>query len=141
VETGKEWFDVVIFDCPPILVLSDTSVVSGLAEGAIMVAQHRRFPRSMMVQGQTVLQNLGTKILGVALTNVDVKYDRNFRCYTVYRGYGYEKSKEETTPEESTVNSARKIPLPWVTRVKVSEHSGESFRARAERPQFREDVC
>jgi polysaccharide biosynthesis transport protein len=142
VETGKEWFDVVIFDCPPILGVSDTSVVSGLAEGAIIVARHRRFPRSMMVQGQALLQNLGTKILGVALTNVDVKYDRNFRYHPAYRGYGYDKLKEETTParEESMVSSARKIPLPSVTKAKVSEHSVKSFQARAERPSFRDDV-
>jgi polysaccharide biosynthesis transport protein len=143
VETAKEWFDVVIFDCPPILGVSDTSVVSGLTEGAIIVAQHRRFPRSMMVRGQAVLQNLGTKILGVALTSVDLKYDRNFRYYVAYRGYGYENLKAQTTPEreESMTNSARKIPLPWATKAKISEHSVESFQARAERPAFRDEVC
>ncbi|MBV8279600.1 MAG: polysaccharide biosynthesis tyrosine autokinase [Verrucomicrobia bacterium] len=142
VETVKEWFDIVIFDCPPILGLSDTSVVSSLAEGAIIVAQHRRFPRSMMVRGQAVLQNLGTKILGVALTEVEVKYDRNFRYFTAYRGYGYENLKEQTTPAraESMVNSPHKIPLPSVTKAKISEHSVKGFQARGERPAFRNDV-
>jgi Mrp family chromosome partitioning ATPase len=132
----------VIFDCPPILGIRDTSILSGLVEGAIIVAQHRRFPRSMMVRSQALLQNLGTKILGVALTNVDVKYDRNFRYYTAYRGYGYENVREQTVParEESMVNSPRKIPLPWVTEAKVSEHSVKSFQARAGK-SFGDDVC
>src|ERR1700704_6261869 len=40
VDTMKEWFDVVIFDCPPILGVSDALIVTALAEGSLIVAQH-----------------------------------------------------------------------------------------------------
>ena len=142
VETGKEWFDVVILDCPPILGVSDASVVTGLVDGVIVVAQHRGYPRSMMVEAQAVLQNLGTKILGVALTNVDLKYDRNFLYYNAYRGYGYEQLREQTTPapDESMIASLRNIPLPWVTGAKISQRSVKRLQARAER-SFGDDIC
>jgi len=76
VEIVKDWFDLVIFDCPSILGTSDASVISALADGSIMVAQHRRFPRASMVRAKTALQNAGTKILGVVLNNAYVKYSR-----------------------------------------------------------------
>ena len=69
VETAKEWFDVVIFDCPQILGADGSPVICGLVEGSIIVAEHRQDPRSMVVKTKDALQNLGTKILGVALNS------------------------------------------------------------------------
>ena len=73
VEIGKEWFDVVIFDCPPILGANDASMISSLAEAAIIVARHRRFPRSKIVRAKRTLENQGTKVLGLVLNHAYVK--------------------------------------------------------------------
>jgi polysaccharide biosynthesis transport protein len=73
VETAKDWFDLVIFDCPPILGPDGSTVICALAEGAIIVAQHRRYPRSMLVRTNAALQSLGTKVLGVVLNNAYVR--------------------------------------------------------------------
>jgi succinoglycan biosynthesis transport protein ExoP len=97
VATVKDWFDVVIFDCPPILGVSDALIVSALVDGSIIVAQHRKFPRSMLVRVKAALQNIGTKCLGVVLNNVDVKHDNNYQYYTSYSQY-YTKPK----PQEDT---------------------------------------
>lgn len=72
VEAAKEWFDVAIFDCPPILGSDGSMLISGLAEGSIIVAQHRRYPRSMALRTKEALQNLGTKVLGVVLNQAYV---------------------------------------------------------------------
>jgi polysaccharide biosynthesis transport protein len=69
VENTKDWFDVVIFDCPPTLGPGGSPVICALAEGVIIVAQHRRYPRSMVVRTRDALQDLGTKVLGVVLNN------------------------------------------------------------------------
>jgi succinoglycan biosynthesis transport protein ExoP len=74
VETAKEWFDVVIFDCSPILGADDSMVICGLVEGSIIVAQHRRDPRSMVIKTKDALQNLGTKVLGVALNSAYMRH-------------------------------------------------------------------
>jgi polysaccharide biosynthesis transport protein len=73
VETAKDWFDVVIFDCPPTLGPDGSKLICGLAEGVIIVAQHRRYPRSLVVRTKDALQNLGTKVLGVVLNNAYMK--------------------------------------------------------------------
>jgi succinoglycan biosynthesis transport protein ExoP len=73
VETAKEWFDMAIFDCPPILGPDGSMLICGLAEGSIIVAQHRRYPRSMVLRTKEALQNLGTKVLGVVLNKAYVR--------------------------------------------------------------------
>jgi succinoglycan biosynthesis transport protein ExoP len=97
VDTVKGWFDLVLFDCPPILGVSDALVVSALVEGSIIVAQHRKFPRSILVRVKTALQNTGTKPLGVVLNNVDVRHDENYEYYTSYSQY-YTKPKPKEKP-------------------------------------------
>ena len=69
VDTAKEWFDLVIFDCPPLLGPDGFMEICALAEGSIIVAQLRRYPRSMVVKTKDALQNLGTKVLGVVLNS------------------------------------------------------------------------
>jgi Mrp family chromosome partitioning ATPase len=101
VDTMKDWFDVVIFDCPPILGASDGLVVSALVEGSIIVAQHRKFPRSMLIQVKGTLENIGTKCLGVVLNNVDIKHDNTYQRYTSYGQYcSKPKSKAKAPVEE-----------------------------------------
>ena len=77
VEIAKEWFDVVIFDCPAVLGANDASVINSLAEGSIIVARHRRFPRSKIMRVKRKLENLGTKILGLVLNHAYVKFRTN----------------------------------------------------------------
>jgi len=73
VNTAKEWFDVVIFDCPPLRRSDGSLVICGLAEAAVIVAQHRRSPRSMVTKTKDALHNLGTKVLGVVLNSAYMK--------------------------------------------------------------------
>jgi len=87
IEKIREQFDVILFDCPPILGLSDASLLSELAQGSIIVTQHRKFPRSMLVRVKTALENIGTPCLGAVLNQVDVKYDETYLYYTSYGHY------------------------------------------------------
>jgi succinoglycan biosynthesis transport protein ExoP len=106
VDTMKEWFDVVIFDCPPILGVSDGLVVSALVEGSIIVAQHRKFPRSMLIQVKGTLENIGTKCLGVVLNNVDIKHDNTYQCYTSYGQYCSKPKSNAKAPVEEVAAEA-----------------------------------
>jgi polysaccharide biosynthesis transport protein len=92
VEVAKERFDVVIFDSPPILGVSDASIIASLVDGSIVVVQHRRFPRSMLLRVKKAIQNAGGEILGVVLNNVNIRHDRHYEYYTSYTHY-YTKPK------------------------------------------------
>jgi len=83
----KNRYDIVFFDSPPILGVSDASVLVRALDLTIIVVQHRRFPRAMLQRVKQAVQNVGGQILGVVLNNVDVRHDQYYEYYTNYYHY------------------------------------------------------
>src|SRR5262249_41588531 len=90
----KKQYDVVLFDAPPILGVSDASVVARGVDHTIIVVQHRRFPRAMVARVKQAVLSAGGKLLGVVLNNVDIKHDQNYYYYTSYYNYYQPRGKE-----------------------------------------------
>jgi len=91
IEEVKSRFDIIFFDSPPILGVSDASVLSSAVDLTIIVVQHRRFPRAMLQRVKQAILNVGGNILGVVLNNVDVRHDQHYEYYTSYYNYYYQK--------------------------------------------------
>ena len=87
VKIARQQFDVVLFDCTPLLGVSDASIVAKLTDACLLVVQHRRFPRSMLLRVKQMLEAFGVTVLGVVLNNVDVRHDPHYQFYTSYREY------------------------------------------------------
>jgi polysaccharide biosynthesis transport protein len=85
----KNRFDIIFFDSPPILGVSDASVLVRALDLTVIVVQHRRFPRAMLQRVKQAVLNVGGKILGVVLNNVDVRHDQYYEYYTNYYNYYY----------------------------------------------------
>jgi polysaccharide biosynthesis transport protein len=138
VEKTKQQFDLVLFDCPPILGLSDASLLSELAEGSIIVTQHRKFPRSMLVRVKSALQNIGTTCLGAVLNQVDVKYDETYLYYTSYGHYYSNRRSKGQVRELASVGSDLASPAASANGSKP----GKSSKPSGKRPldDFTEDV-
>jgi len=85
--TLKGMFDIVLIDSPPILGVSDASVIVSESDCTVLVVQHRRFPRSMLYRVKQAVGNVGGQIVGVVLNNVDVKHDAAYGYYTSYYDY------------------------------------------------------
>jgi capsular exopolysaccharide synthesis family protein len=87
-------YDIVLFDSPPMLGVSDASVLASEVDQTIIVVQHRRFPRAMLTRVKQAIISVGGTVLGVVLNNVDLKHDQNYSYYTNY--YGYYRPREKT---------------------------------------------
>ncbi|NDG69998.1 MAG: polysaccharide biosynthesis tyrosine autokinase [Proteobacteria bacterium] len=87
IQDAKNRFDVVFFDSPPILGVSDASVLSSEVDLTIIVVQHRRFPKSMIQRVKMAIDNVGGKTLGVVLNNVDIRHGQSYEYYTSYYNY------------------------------------------------------
>jgi len=83
----KGRYDIVFFDSPPILGVSDASVIASEVDQTVIVVQHRRFPRAMLTRVKQAILGVGGTVLGVVLNNVDLKHDQNYYYYTNYYGY------------------------------------------------------
>lgn len=83
----KTCYDIVLFDSPPMLGVSDASVIASEVDQTVIVVQHRRFPRAMLSRVKQAILGVGGNVLGVVLNNVDLKHDQNYYYYTSYYGY------------------------------------------------------
>lgn len=74
-------FDVVLYDTPPVLGISDAAVVAREVGNAILVVQHRRYPRAMSQRARKMIEHAGGKLLGVVANNVHVGSDDSYYYY------------------------------------------------------------
>ncbi len=102
IEEVKGRFDMVFFDSPPILGVSDASVLSSAVDLTIIVVQHRRFPRAMLHRVKQAILNVSGNILGVVLNNVDVRHDQHYEYYTSYYNYYYQRPKRANQAKEQS---------------------------------------
>ncbi len=83
----KTRYDIIFFDSPPILGVSDGAVLASEVDQSIIIVQHRRFPRAMLMRVKQAINNVGGTVLGVVLNNVDLRHDPNYAYYTSYYEY------------------------------------------------------
>ena len=106
-------FDLVLIDSPPILGVSDASVLASEVDLTMVVIQHRKLPRNMLIRVKQLIENVGGNLLGVVLNNVDVRSDSQYQYYTSYYTYysptstrtrtrRREASEGATTPESAS---------------------------------------
>lgn len=62
--------DLVIWDTPPVLHVSDASVLAGRADGTLLVVRAGRQPYASAQKAKEQLQQVGARILGVVLDAV-----------------------------------------------------------------------
>ena len=105
----KQQYDLVFFDSPPILGVSDGSVLASEVDMTIMVVQHRRFPRAMLQRVKQAVLGVGGRLIGVVLNNVDSKHDDGYSYYNSYNEY-YGARRETPRIEKPAPQLARPRP-------------------------------
>jgi capsular exopolysaccharide synthesis family protein len=102
----KQRFDLILIDSPPILGVSDASVLASEVDLTMIVIQHRKLPRNMLLRVKHAVENVGGTVIGVVLNNVDVRSDSQYQYYTSYYTY-YAPSEGQkyapSTPAQDTV--------------------------------------
>jgi capsular exopolysaccharide synthesis family protein len=99
-------YDRILLDSPPIIGVSDATLLAGAADGAILLIQHRRNPASMVLRAQQVIAGIKTPILGAVLTQVPKGSGEDYGYYTQAYSYysadsehpGGHRSKEKKGP-------------------------------------------
>jgi capsular exopolysaccharide synthesis family protein len=62
--------DIIIFDSPAVLAVADASILGALCNGAILVVDGRRTRSQSAMRAKARLEQVGVKIFGVVLNNV-----------------------------------------------------------------------
>jgi len=73
VEELKAQAEYVLFDCPPIVAVTDAAVLARKVDGVLLVVSAGRTKRDHAANAKSLLEKVNANILGVVLTNVKVE--------------------------------------------------------------------
>lgn len=79
IEQLKSDADYVLFDSPPVVVVTDAAVLASKVDGVMMVIYAGRTRRELAKKAKALLDKVNANILGVVLNNV--KYDSSLHKY------------------------------------------------------------
>jgi len=97
----RERYDIVFFDSPPIVGVSDAAVISSEVDGVLLVVQYRKYPRNMSSRARRILDNVGAKVMGVVLNNINIMRDDYYYYY-----HSYQSTDDTASPQEAIASTA-----------------------------------
>ena len=104
--------DVVLIDSPPVLAVTDASVLAAQADGVVLVAASGQTTRRALRQAHATLAAANTRVLGVVLNKVLRRPSENDDYYDeAHRAAGV-----DATPERSDGNTTGSSPHGVPTR-------------------------
>ncbi|KOS62733.1 CpsD/CapB family tyrosine-protein kinase [Lysinibacillus agricola] len=68
-ETVKKEFDIVIFDAPPLLSVTDAQILANKCDGTLLIVNTGVVEKLNVIKAKSILINAQAKILGVVLNN------------------------------------------------------------------------
>lgn len=95
----RERFDHVVVDSPPLLMVTDATVLSTLVDGVILVVESGVTVRGALVRAHSLLENAGGRVLGVVMNKVD--FHRDAYYYSSYSRYHSYYSRAPESPASS----------------------------------------
>ena len=92
----REEFDVVVFDCPPILPVTDAAILASKTDGTLIVYRVGKIARSALKRAKTLLENVHGRVLGVVLTGLRAETSPDYEELEYYRyAYGQEPGRSD----------------------------------------------
>ncbi len=87
----RQEFDHVIIDCPPILGLADSLIISTKVDGLLFVVQSKKVSRDALQETMKRLRMVRAPVIGAILNNVEL----NSYGYGLYKEYYYKYSVDK----------------------------------------------
>lgn len=101
----RQRFDVVLIDAPPLLPVTDASLLASISDGAILVVRHGKTGRETIRSATGRLNSVGARLLGTVLSMSPAK---ELSKYGYGYGYGYGPEYFAKTAGDKRRGGARK---------------------------------
>jgi capsular exopolysaccharide synthesis family protein len=101
----KRRYDWIFFDSPPIMGVSDASILASEVDLVLQVIQYRRYPQPMTIRAKQMIEKVGGNLLGIVLNNISMASDSS---YYYYSGYYYDYYSKQPD-EDGEVKPAKRI--------------------------------
>ena len=104
-EYGREHYDFIMIDTPPMANLIDGAIVARQCDGAVLVIESGAISYRLEQKVKSQLEKSGCRILGAVLNKVDIhsqsyygQYGK-YKKYGKYSKYGYDKEYDHISDE------------------------------------------
>lgn len=111
IEMLAEVADIIIFDSPPVLAVTDAAVLGRQMDGVLLVVDTGTTHEQVLGNAVAELQKTGVNILGVALNRLDTR--RNGYYYYYYHYYYQEDESGERRKHSPRRGTGVRFRLPW----------------------------
>ena len=92
----KRRYDFVFFDSPPIMGVSDASILASEVDMTLQVIQYRRYPQPMNIRAKQLIEKVGGNLVGIVLNNINMSQDESYYYYSGYYHDYYSRNEDET---------------------------------------------
>ena len=115
-------FDLIILDCPPVLGLSDSLIISSLVDGIVLTVSLNKVDKSLALETLKKLKTTKTPLIGTiansvkkpindSLGNNKYNYYSNYRNQYGYAAYKYMPKEIESRYFENDDNQSKEYSL------------------------------
>jgi polysaccharide biosynthesis transport protein len=103
----KKRYDYIFFDSPPILGVSDASILASEVDLVLQVIQYRRYPQPMNMRAKQLIEKVGGNFIGIVLNNINMSQDESYYYYSgYYHDYYYSRSEDSQADAAKDPNAA-----------------------------------
>ncbi|MCX7727044.1 MAG: polysaccharide biosynthesis tyrosine autokinase, partial [Chitinispirillaceae bacterium] len=87
-------YDMVLFDTSPLIAVTDATVLGIKTDGIIIVVKSGYTERELLKRGVNILKNVGIKIIGTVLNDIDLSHRYSSYGYYKYYYHYYKTQKD-----------------------------------------------
>jgi tyrosine-protein kinase Etk/Wzc len=98
IEELKERFDFVLFDSPPVLPVTDASLLASKVDGVVLCYEIGKISREALVRAKVQLELVGAHISGIVLNHIK-QQTKAISPYPYYYSYKYGESDQDIPGE------------------------------------------
>jgi capsular exopolysaccharide synthesis family protein len=107
----KQRYDFVFFDSPPIMGVSDASILASEVDMTLQIIQYRRYPQPMNIRAKQLIEKVGGNLVGIVLNNINMSQDESYYYYSGYYHDYYYRSEESEPGARPDAKSEDKTKL------------------------------
>jgi capsular exopolysaccharide synthesis family protein len=94
IKSLQDRFTHVVIDSPPIASFTDGVLIASMVDGVILVVHSGKSSRQVVRRARQFLQDVGAKILGVVLNNVNLRAQNDYYYQSYYQSDYYRHDDE-----------------------------------------------
>jgi capsular exopolysaccharide synthesis family protein len=120
----KRRYDFVFLDSPPILGVSDASILASEVDMTLLVVQYRKYPQAMTLRAKQMVEKVGGNLIGVVLNNINMAHDSYYYYYSGFYSNYYAPAEEQKS------KGAVKPAAPAVAQLQAGAPESERIETK-----------